>query len=86
MNRLRKIEKMRWELDAEIPPEIIANMSHLEGQFLISYDKALSQYMDDIGLDLTIVTSYLVSSKYHRITNNLQKNLSLLCECYKTVS
>jgi hypothetical protein len=55
MQRLRKIQKMRWELDAEIPQEIIANMSHYEGQFLISYDKALSQYMEDIGLDLTIV-------------------------------
>lgn len=44
---------MRWELDAEIPTEIINNLNHLEGKFLVNYDKLVEEYINSVGLDLT---------------------------------
>jgi len=55
MHRLHKIKELRWELDADIPDEILNNLSPKEGEFLIAYDNMLNAYMQAIELDLTKV-------------------------------
>lgn len=58
MHRLQKIQKLRWELNDQIPTEMTSKFSQKEGEFLIKYDQILENYMKDVGLDLTVVTSF----------------------------
>jgi len=54
MNRLWRIQHLRWELDADIPKEVLENFSQKEGEFLIHFDDMLTQYMDSVGIDLSL--------------------------------
>jgi hypothetical protein len=42
-------------LDANIPIEQTKNFTEKEGEYLIEYDRILGDYMESIGLDLTLV-------------------------------
>eukprot|EP01098_Paradermamoeba_levis_P012887 TRINITY_DN5741_c0_g1_i1.p1 TRINITY_DN5741_c0_g1~~TRINITY_DN5741_c0_g1_i1.p1 ORF type:complete len:209 (-),score=47.72 TRINITY_DN5741_c0_g1_i1:105-686(-) len=52
--RLKKVKQLRWELGSFlIPAEVKQNLSSLEFQFLVDYDKMLNSYSADIGFDLS---------------------------------
>jgi len=53
MDRVQRIKTLRWEVDEQIPAEVLSNFSYKEGQFLNGYDKILSGYFDSVGIDLT---------------------------------
>jgi len=55
MNRLHRIKELRWDLHtAVLPDDVKENMSANEAAFFESYHKLLSEYMNDVGLDLTV--------------------------------
>ncbi|KAL2610109.1 hypothetical protein R1flu_028682 [Riccia fluitans] len=52
--RMSKIKQLRWDLGAVLPDDITANLSSTERTFFQGYSEALSSYMADINLDLTV--------------------------------
>lgn len=52
-HRLDKIRALRWETGPVLPPALQARLSAKEAEYFSSYDKLLSQYMQQYpGLDL----------------------------------
>ncbi|PRP79602.1 hypothetical protein PROFUN_14536 [Planoprotostelium fungivorum] len=51
-NRIDVIKQLRWELDNSIPEDVMQNFGSKEGEFLVKYDEILTQYIDDVGVDL----------------------------------
>lgn len=52
---MRRISKLRWELDDNIPLSTIDNLSRKgEREFLVKYDMLLNEYMDNVGMDITL--------------------------------
>jgi len=54
LHRLRRIQQLRWELDDNIPEDIISSLSEMEKEFLENYDRLLAYHTKHIGIDLTI--------------------------------
>jgi len=54
MERLRRIQRVRWEIGSNIPPEVSQNMNIGEKNFFEGYNKLLTDYMSSLNdLDLT---------------------------------
>jgi hypothetical protein len=58
MERLRRLERIRWEVGVVIPQDLKVNPNTHEMNFFSGYDKLLGGYMRSLrGLDLTAVIS-----------------------------
>jgi GINS complex subunit 1 len=53
MERVERIKKLRWEVDASIPEAIAHNFGHHEVTFLKQYDQILCEYIEGVGIDVT---------------------------------
>jgi GINS complex subunit 1 len=51
--RADKVTQLRWETGPVIPDLLRANLSSLEQDFFNKYDRLLTDYQQDFGLDLT---------------------------------
>lgn len=60
MNRLQRIQDLRWEVDSQIPETTLNNFGEEEGSFLVQYDQILNNYMEEIEMNVTQVISNFI--------------------------
>eukprot|EP00850_Spirogloea_muscicola_P014722 SM000107S14088 [mRNA] locus=s107:291992:293162:- [translate_table: standard] len=53
-HRMAKIQGLRWQLGAVLPPDVAAHMSAGERDMFRAYSALLGQHMAHISLDLTV--------------------------------
>lgn len=69
MHRLQKIKDIRWDLHTAVLPEgVKENLSTNEAAFFEAYHQILSEYMDSVGLDLTVVCCWNVLALLFMLT------------------
>lgn len=56
-NRAEVIRSLRWKLGRVLPEEIVKKLSNSEKEYFKAYSGALDSYMDDMNLELTVVSS-----------------------------
>ena len=55
MERVNRLQALRWDVGADLPPELKENLSQHESTFFQSYNRNLGTYMESVGLDLSAV-------------------------------
>jgi GINS complex subunit 1 len=55
MERVNRLQALRWDVGAVLPPELKENLSQHESTFFQSYNRNLGTYMESVGLDLSAV-------------------------------
>jgi hypothetical protein len=70
-HRLSKIRNLRWETGAVLPSQIRAKLSSRENDYFIEYNNILTDYCNELTLDLTTdlqVSSSSLSFKTYSLT------------------
>jgi GINS complex subunit 1 len=57
MDRIRRLQVLRWDVGAVLPRELKENLSSQEETFFSQYNKTLTAYMQNMGVDLSAVSS-----------------------------
>ena len=53
VHRLEKIRALKWETGPVIPSKVRSLLSDRESDYFMEYNKVVTSYCNDIGLDLT---------------------------------
>lgn len=55
-NRADVIRSLRWKLGRVLPNELVTKLSNSEKEYFKGYSAALDAYMNEMNLDLTVVS------------------------------
>ena len=56
MDRVKRLQRLRWDVGAVLLPEIKSNVSAQEDSFFRKYNQLINQYNKDVGIDLASVS------------------------------
>eukprot|EP00035_Acanthoeca_spectabilis_P013465 m.251073 g.251073 ORF g.251073 m.251073 type:complete len:192 (+) comp15894_c1_seq1:1311-1886(+) len=53
MERVKRLQLLRWDVGAVLPPELKESLSLQESEFFVQYSRSLNTYTRNVGIDLT---------------------------------
>eukprot|EP00037_Helgoeca_nana_P021055 m.211176 g.211176 ORF g.211176 m.211176 type:complete len:192 (+) comp25501_c0_seq1:71-646(+) len=53
MERVKRLQLLRWDVGAVLPPELKESLSLQETEFFVQYNRSLNTYTRNVGIDLT---------------------------------